>query len=223
MIKPMSWHRSLFFKIFFWFWAAIFLAIVSAVSTSHWIADYYFREASQRERVHLLRLMERKRPIVAEGRKLWRKLRPDWNLVAVPVDSVSHLPHDVEEFVDTAAEMRKILWGQEDGYLMLGPIQRGDYLYIGIRRQHWSSIWDDEQRWMVPIVFIIVVTLLCIALVWSLTRPIRRLQRTVRKLGKGDFDVSEIKSDAGRYDEIGELSGDVIDMAEALNRLLQSH
>lgn len=219
----MSWHRTLFFKIFFWFWAVIFLAIFAAVSTSHWIANDYVREASQRERVHLLRLMELKRPIMAEGRKLWRKLRPDWNLVAVPVDMVSQLPHDVEEFVDTAADMRKILWGQEDDFLMVGPIQRGDYLYIGIRRQHWSSIWDDEQRWMVPIVFLVVVTLLCIALVWSLTRPIRRLQRTVRKLGKGDFDVSEIKSDASRYDEIGELSGDVIDMAEALNRLLQSH
>ena len=194
----MSWHRTLFFKIFFWFWAVIFLAIFAAVSTSHWIANDYVREASQRERVHLLRLMELKRPIMAEGRKLWRKLRPDWNLVAVPVDMVSQLPHDVEEFVDTAADMRKILWGQEDDFLMVGPIQRGDYLYIGIRRQHWSSIWDDEQRWMVPIVFLVVVTLLCIALVWSLTRPIRRLQRTVRKLGKGDFDVSEIKSDASR-------------------------
>lgn len=68
-----------------------------------------------------------------------------------------------------------------------------------------------------------MITLLCMGLVWSLTRPIRRLQRTVRQLGKGNFDVSEIRSDANRYDEIGELSSDVVEMADALNRLLQSH
>lgn len=215
--------RSLFIKVFFWFWAAILLAMTAAVTTSHWIEDDYFRKATQTERIHLLRLMEHKRPIMAEGRKLWRKLRPDWNLVAVPVDSISHLPYDVEEFVDAAAEVRDVLWGQDDGWLMLGPIQRGDYLYVGITRKHWSSVLDDEQRWMVPIAFFGVITLLSMGLVWSLTRPIRRLQRTVRKLGKGDFDVSEIKPDASRYDEIGELSADVVDMSEALNRLLQSH
>lgn len=219
----MSIFRTLFFKIFFWFWAAIFLAMAAAVTTSHWIDDDYFRKATQSERIHLLRLMERKRPIMAEGRKLWRKLRPDWNLVAVAVDSISQLPHDVEEFVDTAADARDVLWGQDDGWLMIGPIQRGDYLYIAITRKQWSSVWDDEQRWMIPIAFFGVITLLSIGLVWSLTRPIRRLQRTVRQLGQGNFDVSEIKPDASRYDEIGELSGDVVDMAEALNRLLQSH
>jgi len=219
----MPLFRTLFFKVFFWFWAAIFLAMVAAVTTSNWIDDDYVRKASQSERIHLLRLMERKRPIMAEGRKLWRKLRPDWNLVAVPVDAIGHLPHDVEEFVDLAAEARDILWGQDDGWLMIGPIQRGDYLYVAITRKHWSSVWDDEQRWMIPIAFFGVITLLCMGLVWSLTRPIRRLQRTVRQLGKGNFDVSEIRSDANRYDEIGELSSDVVEMADALNRLLQSH
>ena len=219
----MPLFRTLFFKVFFWFWAAIFLAMVAAVTTSNWIDDDYVRKASQSERIHLLRLMERKRPIMAEGRKLWRKLRPDWNLVAVPVDAISHLPHDVEEFVDLAAEARDVLWGQDDGWLMIGPIQRGDYLYVAITRKHWSSVWDDEQRWMIPIAFFGVITLLCMGLVWSLTRPIRRLQRTVRQLGKGNFDVSEIRSDANRYDEIGELSSDVVEMADALNRLLQSH
>ena len=219
----MPLFRTLFFKVFFWFWAAIFLAMVAAVTTSNWIDDDYVRKASQSERIHLLHLMERKRPIMAEGRKLWRKLRPDWNLVAVPVDAIGHLPHDVEEFVDLAAEARDVLWGQDDGWLMIGPIQRGDYLYVAITRKHWSSVWDDEQRWMIPIAFFGVITLLCMGLVWSLTRPIRRLQRTVRQLGKGNFDVSEIRSDANRYDEIGELSSDVVEMADALNRLLQSH
>lgn len=219
----MRWYRSLFFKVFLWFWAVIFLAMWAAVITSHWIEDDYFREATQRERIHLVRLLERQRPIMAEGRKLWRKMRPGWNLAAVPVDMVNQLPHDVEEFVDAAAETHEVLWGQNDGWLMIGPVQRGDYLYIAISRKHWRSILDDEQRWMVPIAFFIVVTFLCITLVWSLTRPIRRLQSTVRELGKGNFDVSDIQPDVGRHDEIGALSSEVVDMAEALNRLLQSH
>ncbi|ASP37781.1 hypothetical protein CHH28_03420 [Bacterioplanes sanyensis] len=222
-MRAFRWYRSLFFKVFFWFWSVIFLAMLAAVVTSDWIGEDYFRQATPTEQMHLIRLLERSPPIVAENRKLWRKLRPGWNLVAVASDRAYQLPHDVEEFVDVAAESGRILWGQDDDWLMIGPVARGEYLYIAIKRQQWGSFLEDEQRWMVPIAVIAVVTLLCFTLVWSLTQPIRRLQRTARQLGQGNFDVSGLRMDELRRDEIGALSGEVVDMAASLQRLLQSH
>ncbi|MCD8522286.1 MAG: ATP-binding protein [Saccharospirillaceae bacterium] len=219
----MRWYRSLFFKIFLWFWGVIFVAMWAAVLTNEWIEDDYFRPATQPEAMHLVHLMDRERPIVAEGRKLWRKVRPGWNLVAVPVDMTSQLPHDLEEFADEAGNADQILWGQNDGWLMIGPLQRQGYLYIAVSRKEWQSVLNNEDRWLVPLAIVVVVTLLCFMLVWSLTRPIRRLQRTVRRLAQGDFDVSGLRRDLHRHDEIGMLASEVVDMADALQRLLHSH
>ncbi|MDK2776591.1 MAG: HAMP domain-containing histidine kinase [Pseudomonadota bacterium] len=219
----MRWYRSLFFKIFLWFWGVIFVAMWAAVLTNDWIEEDYYRQASQRELMHLVQMMDRERPIIAEGRKLWRKFRPGWNLVAVPVDMLSQLPHDLEEFVEQAAAEDAVLWGQNDGWLMIGPLQRQNYLYIAVTRTGWQSVLDNENRWLVPAAVVVVVTLLCFILAWSLTGPIRRLQTTVRQLGDGNFDVSGLRRDLYRHDEIGSLAGEVVDMAGALQRLLHSH
>lgn len=219
----MHWYRSLFFKVFLWFWGVIFLAMWAAVLTNDWIEEDYFRPAAQREVVHLVQMMDHERPIIAEGRKLWRKLRPGWNLVAVPVDMLSQLPHDLEEFVDQAGDEDAVLWGQNDGWLVIGPLARQGYLYLAVSRTEWQSVLDNEHRWLVPAAMVLVVTLLCFVLVWSLTRPIRRLQKTVRQLAAGNFDVSGLRRDLYRHDEIGMLAGEVVDMAGSLQRLLHSH
>jgi len=214
----MRWYRSLFFKIFIWFWGVIFLAMWAAVLTNEWIEDDYFRPASEAETLHLVRMMDSQRPIIAEGRKLWRKVRPGWNLVAVPVDMLSQFPHDLEEFVDHAADVDAVLWGQDDGWLMIGPLQTQGYLYVAVARKEWQSMLDNEDRWLVPVAMILVVTLLCSILVWSLTRPIRRLQTTVRKLGEGNFDVSGLRRDLHRHDEIGMLANEVVQKLCALKK-----
>lgn len=219
----MRWSRSLFFKIFLWFWSVIFLAMWAAVLTSDWIEHDYFRPATQQEAMHLVRMMDQERPILAEGRKLWRKMGPGWNLVSVPTDLVNQLPHDLEEFADQAAQSGQILFGQNDGWLMIGPLQRQGYLYIGVARAQWFGLLETQDRWLVLLAMVLVVTSLCFVLAWSLTRPIRTLQSTVRRMGQGDFDVSDLSRVRFRDDEIGMLAGEVMDMAAALQRLLHSH
>lgn len=218
----MRWTRSLFFKIFLWFWSVIFLAMWAAVVTSDWLENDYFRPATQSEALHLVHLMEQERPILAEGRKLWRKLEPGWNLVSVPTDLTTELPHDLEEFADQAGQQGEVLFAQSDGWLMLGPLQSQGYLYIGIARAQWFGLLDDQDRWVVVLIMVLVVTLLCMVLVWSLTNPIQKLQNTVRRLAQGNFDVSDLKRVRFRDDEIGLLAGEVMDMAESLQRLLHS-
>merc|ERR1712000_675261 len=72
----MRWYHSLFLKIFLWFWCVIFLAMGAAVFTYEWIGNDYLRPATQREVALLVDQMEHERPVIAEGRRLWRSLRP---------------------------------------------------------------------------------------------------------------------------------------------------
>ena len=103
----------------------------AAVITNHWIEEDYFRPASQNEVLHLVQMMERDQPIIAEGRKLWRKVRPGWNLVSVPADLITQLPHDLEEFADYAGQTAQVLYGQNDGWLMIGPLEQAGYPHRG--------------------------------------------------------------------------------------------
>ncbi|MFK4752385.1 sensor histidine kinase [Oceanobacter antarcticus] len=222
-VTRVSWYRSLYFKVFVWFWLVIFLAMGLAVTTSDWVDNDFMRTADLADSRLLLSLMERQPPIVAEGRMLWRELQPGWNLVSVPVDRVDELPHDLEEFADRAGDLGVSLYGQNDGWLMLGPVQSGDYLYIGVSRQAWENFLDDNRRWVIPLVIVVVVTLLCFLLVWNLTLPMRRLQRVVRQMAEGNFDVTALAADISRKDEIGVLVAEVASMAGATQGLLHSH
>lgn len=217
------WYRSLFLRIFLWFWLIVSLAMGAAVGTILWLEDNYYREANIHETRLLRQIIETQRPVLAEDRRLWRRLRPGWNLVITPIDSISQLPHDIEQFADEAAERSQILWGQDDGWQMIGPVRRGNYLYVAVARDGWQGVFEDEDRWMIPVVMLFVVTLLCSLLAWSLTRPVQQLQRAVRRLASGDFDMSALNRSYRRHDEIGALTQEVIDMAASLQRLLNSH
>jgi len=217
------WYRSLFLRIFLWFWLIVFLAMGTAVGMIVWLEDDYYREATVQETRLLRSIIDNQRPLLAEDRRFWRKLRPGWNLVITPLDNIAQLPHDIEKFADEAAERSEILWGQDDGWQMIGPVRSGNHLYVAVARRGWQGVFEDEDRWAIPVVMVLVVTLLCSLLAWSLTRPVRRLQGAVKRLATGDFDMSALNKSYRRHDEIGALTQEVIDMAGALQRLLHSH
>lgn len=217
------WHSSLFFRIFLWFWSIVFISMTAAVVSIQWLSDDYYRPASQNEMRLLGRILETHPPIIAEERRLWRQLKPGWNLITVPLDSISQLPHDMEEFVDAAANRGRILWAQDGRWIMIGPVRRGDDLYLAVARKSWQYLLVEEGRWFVPLIIVSIVTLLCFVLAYGITQPIRRMQRTVRRLGTGDFDTSALQKGIQRKDELGVLMTDVVEMGGSLQRLLQSH
>ncbi|HBS41753.1 MAG TPA: hypothetical protein DEA26_03665 [Oceanospirillales bacterium] len=217
------WYRSFFFRVFLWFWVIVFLAMIAVAGTIQWLDDDYYRQASIEETRLLARILDTRPPILVEERRFWRRLSPGWNLVTVPLDSLGQLPHDIEEFAEIAADRGQILWGQDSGWLMIGPVRRGNDLYIAVARKAWQSTLMEKGRWVVPLVVIGVVTLLCFLLAWSQTRPVLKLQRAVRRLARGDFDMTALKNSYRRHDELGALTDEVIDMALALQRLLNSH
>lgn len=219
----MRWNRSLFFKIFLWFWSVVFIAMAVAVVTNNWLKKDYARSASQQEVLQLATMIDQERAIIAEGRKLWRTTNPGWNLIAVPADLISHLPQAFEDFVEQADQSDQVLYGQQAGWLLIGPLQHQGYLYLAVSRAHWFTVFEAQDRVLVLLVSLAVVTLLCLLLVWRLTRPIYQLQAAVRQLAQGDFDTTELKQVKGRDDETGMLAEEMVNMAVSLKRLLDSH
>lgn len=219
----MRWHNSLFIKIFLWFWVVVVLCMTVATLSFQWLQDDYYRPLEMRERHLLERIAKNMQPLKVKKRNLWRKLKPGWNNVAFNVAELNDVPHDIAEFYEHAIAEKHSLWGQEDGYIMMGPLMHGDQVYIAVSRYHWRHSIDEGERWLIPLLVVLLVSLLCAILAWHLTSPIRRLQQATKQLSEGEFDLPELRLNLNRRDELGDLSVGFIDMADSLQRLLQSH
>ncbi len=64
---------------------------------------------------------------------------------------------------------------------------------------------------------LILAVLLCYALAYHLTAPLRRLQKAVDHFGRGDLDA---RAEESRHDELGELAGAFNRMADRIQTLL---
>lgn len=195
--------------------AAVFLML--------WLKHDYVRVATYQEVQHLVVLINEERPNLAEGRRLWRPLSSGWNLVTVPVNFIEDLPPELETFVELANEQGEVLFSQHGNWQMFGPLQRNNFLYVAVSEPPWYKLFDMQERVTLVVTIILIVTLLCLSLVWSLTLPIRQLQRAVRHLAQGDFDITGLKPVQKRNDELGQLATDIIEMVTSLERLLDSH
>lgn len=219
----MRWHNSLFIKIFLWFWIVVVVCMTVATLSFQWLQDDYHRPLEMREQHLLQRIAKNMMPLQVKKRDLWRKLQPGWNVVVFTLDELNNIPHDIAEFYEHAVAEKQSLWGQEDGYIMMGPLMDGERIHIAISRYHWRHSIDEGERWLIPFLVVLMVSLLCAALAWHLTSPIRRLQQATKQLGEGEFDLPDLKPNLNRRDELGDLSVGFIDMADSLQRLLHSH
>jgi two-component system sensor histidine kinase CpxA len=219
----MRWRNSLFIKIFLWFWIVVVISMTVATLSFQWLQDDYHRPLELREQILLQRIAENVQPLTIKKRGLWARLEPGWNVVKFEESQLNDLPHDVAEFYEHAVAEQQSLWGQEDGFMMMGPLVHHDQIYIAVSRYHWRHSLDEGERWLIPFLVVVMVSFLCGLLAWHLTSPIRRLQKAAKKLSAGDFDISELRSNLNRGDELGDLSIEFVEMADSLQRLLQSH
>ena len=219
----MRWRNSLFIKIFLWFWLVVVVCMTVATLSFQWLQDDFHRPLQLREQHLLQRIAENMQPIKIKKRGLWARLQPGWNIVRFKESQLNDIPHDIAEFYEHAVAEQESLWGQEDGYVMMGPLVHRDQIYIAVSRYHWRHSLDEGERWLIPFLVVFMVSLLCGMLAWHLTSPIRRLQKAAKQLSGGDFDVSGLRSNLSRRDELGDLSVEFVEMAGSLQRLLQSH
>ncbi|MES1260821.1 MAG: ATP-binding protein, partial [Acidobacteriota bacterium] len=82
------------------------------------------------------------------------------------------------------------------------------------RASGWSIEVPPQTWWMLAI-----FALLCYLLARHLTAPLRRMQKTIERFGRGDFSA---RVNSRRGDELGQLARTVDQMAERIDLLLKS-
>lgn len=106
-------------------------------------------------------------------------------------------------------------------YIMTSTSRDGKFHFIAVfpnrepaRAGGWSIEVPPQTWWMLAI-----FSFLCYLLARHLTAPLRSMQKTIERFGKGDFSA---RVNSRRGDELGQLGRTVDQMAERIDLLLKS-
>jgi two-component system sensor histidine kinase CpxA len=105
------------------------------------------------------------------------------------------------------------------GFRSVNESRDGKYFFVQsfpVRngREGWS-VEVPSQTWWILGIFVV----LCYGLARQLTSPLRKMQKTIERFGKGDFTA---RVNSRRADELGQLGRTVDQMAERIETLLKS-
>ncbi len=104
------------------------------------------------------------------------------------------------------------------GFTNVTPARDKKYYFVTIfpvRETNGWSVEVPEQTWWMLGLFV----LLCYALARQLTSPLRRMQKTIERFGRGDFTA---RVNSRRADELGQLGRAVDQMAERIESLMKA-
>ena len=85
-----------------------------------------------------------------------------------------------------------------------------------------SSLWQGPSASRRLVVAVVASGIVAMLLSLSLTRPLRRLQVAVRRLGDGNFEHADLDQAARRHDEIGDLAREFQSMVQRLKLTTQA-
>ncbi len=232
--------RSLFLKIFFWFWLATILVFAVSIAFDLW--HRHEREPQRRRGLSSmlafdgeLAAREWQRGGAPALEAFYERLRKAVGLRAVLLDE-----HDQElggqpvpaGAAEVAARVRstgefevqhtetRLLAGTA---INISTTQPCVFIAELTPRSPMREIFGNPTAWLAPIGAAIVVGgLICYGLARYLTAPVRYLRAATRQLGGGDLTVRVGPRIGRRRDEIGDLGRDFDFMAERLEALVSA-
>ena len=226
--------RSLFWKIFLSFWAALIVFTVSVLwISSHFLEEMRAREHSSHPMAMIMRYQRDAQGIAdregVEGLSAWVKRIDKQEVVPVLL-----IREDGEEILGRAVPHR-----------IARMIQRGSGFFERHRapRHITITLQNGTRYFMVPdfsavnltrvlhrphvlimpfLIAALVSAIVCILLARYLTAPITRLERATKQLAEGDLS-HRVSADMGRRkDEIADLAAAFDHMAERLEAAMAS-
>ena len=226
--------RSLFTKILLWF----FLTVVVTSTVSFYISTTFTRSRPQFNRMGF-ELREARQAWETEGRagleKFMARFKDAMGADAALTDGSGR---DVLTGRDWSKEIKAVSIGPGRGgpfpfvpFVRIENGRRGSFLiptlsrdrkfyFLAVfparepAREGWSVEVPPQTWWMLGI-----FALLCYILARHLTSPLRSMQKTIERFGRGDFSA---RVNSRRGDELGQLARTVDQMAERIDLLLKS-
>ena len=210
--------RSLFAKILLWFLATTVITGFGIAVTSAMALESGSGRSGLFSEVVVQRADEARAAFEKGG-------RPALRATLVRLRGASR-----NELIFTDSSGRDLLSGQDrssmlphEGYLSwLRNIARVHTAHADSTGRYWlivagprrMTFWflRPEHLWVLGICI-----LLCYLLSWHLTSPVRKLQRAVDSFGRGELNV---RAEANRRDELGQLAGTFNLMADRIQTLL---
>lgn len=233
--------RSLFLRIFLWFWAAMLVVVAVLVVTSPiWTRSRPGVERWQRDAEQLLAArvsavasaVERGSDSTAGDRQRPRHRGLPLRVVVLDDNGVPSDDSPVEPHVRELA-LRSLAAGEEmsersgTDHLMARPVTGPDgrtSVVVGTLRRPPRAVDLLDPRVLLPrlAILTVVVSLFCLLLARHLSAPFASLRGATRQLAAGELSARVGSPVAGRRDEIGSLARDFDAMAERLEQLVTS-
>ncbi len=231
--------RSLFFKIFIWFWLANILVAGVLVLTTGGVPREPHRGHFRAMMGDMLELhgeralaalerggMPAMRHSIDESRH-----RTGLHVFIIAQDGSElagqPLPPGVDELARSAREGEETPMGDDrGGGLMLARAARGHpglMFVLGLPPGPMPRLMERPYGLLLRIFSVLSLAgLLCWGLARYLTAPLRRLQSSARQLADGDLSVRVGPRVGRRHDEIGDLGRDFDFMAERIESLVST-
>jgi two-component system sensor histidine kinase CpxA len=224
--------RTLFTKILLWF---LLTVIVTFIGTSYITSIFVTSRQPQFNRLALFELREARAAWELDGKngldRFLGRLKDATGAEAALTDGSGHDVRDGRDWskIINAPPNRSIrsmvpilnFFVRIDpprGLTNATPSRDKRYYFVTIFPVRESSGWSvevPEQTWWTLGFFV----LLCYALARQLTSPLRKMQKTIERFGRGDFSA---RVNSRRADELGQLGRTIDQMAERIEGLLKS-
>jgi two-component system sensor histidine kinase CpxA len=234
--------RSLFFRVFLWFWLAALLIFLSSI----WLANQLGSEAKyrplniqqQKDLVSftskLQNQIDRRNGNVALKKVLNQVSRRNRFGLIVIDPSTREIVHSVtrgrrvkSEVFDEFEQQSSPLMLEVEGITFVGPgllrANQTDYMLFLVKPRPGRSLRGlRHENPIVFIVFMVSVSMgLCYLFVRGLLNPISQLRHASKRMAAGEMGVC-VGNASRRLDEIGQLGRDFNFMSEQVESLLNS-
>jgi len=234
--------RSLFVKIFLWFWLASIMIIGSTIMLMSVIEPHRpFREDGRlvkrlsREGQKAVNILENRGPDSLRKFMHGKRQRPGRHVFLFNDKNEAVTGRNVPpEAMELSSRANKSgvteFLNLKRSFMLARPIYGSDGKAFVIiseipRRPRESLVW----RYLNPrflslrlLVIFIVASIFCYWLAWYLTSPIRKLRTASQQLASGDLKTRVVPELGRRTDELADLGKDFDLMAERIETLLSS-
>ncbi|BDX08371.1 ATP-binding protein [Planctobacterium marinum] len=240
LLKKLNPLNSIFGRLFLWFWLTTLLLIIfTAITVRQIVKGPELQTIPADEQQKLQQIAEQFQNKMAIGvsdnpRKLkrmvhllGRQFESDIVLLDVEDDRIYsdalRMPPPFERRFKNLALADAAYGFMSGDRLFFGPVNvevaGNQYSIFNGRTIHFPMVQRSLD--VLAILALSISGLLCFAIAWSFSRPIKQLRDVTQEMAKGNLRAGTLHS-SNRHDEIGELSQDFQTMSVKLDELLEN-